>query len=29
VEFLKANLTMEKNEASMKFVELLKRRFPK
>lgn len=29
VEFLKANLTMEKNESSMKFVEMLKRRFPK
>ena len=29
VEYLKANLTMEKNEASMKFVELLKRRFTK
>ena len=27
VEYLKANLTMQKNEASMKFVELLKRRF--
>lgn len=29
VEFLKANLSMQKNEASMKFVELLKRRFNK
>ena len=29
VEYLKANLSMQKNEASMKFVELLKRRFPK
>ncbi|MBC8006356.1 MAG: hypothetical protein H7X84_12850 [Verrucomicrobia bacterium] len=29
VEFLKANLSMQKNEASMKFVELLKRRFTK
>lgn len=27
VEYLKANLTMQKNEASMKFVDLLKRRF--
>ncbi len=29
VEFLKANLEMQKNEASMKFVDLLKRRFTK
>ncbi|HLN73305.1 MAG TPA: hypothetical protein VK205_08415 [Prolixibacteraceae bacterium] len=29
VEYLRANLTMQKNEASMKFVELLKRRFTK
>jgi len=29
VEYLKANLVMQKNEASMKFVELLKRRFTK
>lgn len=29
VEYLRANLTMQKNEASMKFVELLKRRFSK
>ena len=29
VEYLKANLSMQKNEASMKFVELLKRRFSK
>lgn len=29
VEYLKANLSMEKTEASMKFVELLKRRFTK
>lgn len=29
VEFLKANLTLQKNETSMKFVELLKRRFTK
>ncbi|HAH23494.1 MAG TPA: hypothetical protein DCL77_07020 [Prolixibacteraceae bacterium] len=27
VEYLKANLSMQKNEASMKFVDLLKRRF--
>lgn len=27
VEYLKANLSLQKNEASMKFVELLKRRF--
>jgi hypothetical protein len=27
VEYLKANLTMEKNDTSMKFVDLLKRRF--
>lgn len=29
VEFLKANLSMQKNEASIKFVDLLKRRFTK
>lgn len=29
VEYLKANLSMQKNEASMKFVDLLKRRFTK
>jgi len=29
VEYLKANLSMQKNQASMKFVELLKRRFPR
>lgn len=29
VEYLRSNLTMQKNEASMKFVELLKRRFTK
>lgn len=29
VEYLKANLTMQKNEASLRFVELLKRRFTK
>lgn len=29
VDYLRANLTMQKNEASMKFVELLKRRFSK
>jgi hypothetical protein len=29
VEYLKANLSMEKNEASLKFVDLLKRRFTK
>ena len=29
VEYLKANLSMEKNETTMKFVDLLKRRFTK
>lgn len=29
VEYLKANLSMQKNEASLKFVDLLKRRFTK
>ena len=29
VEYLKANLTLEKNQTSLKFVELLKRRFSK
>ncbi|MDP3915167.1 MAG: hypothetical protein Q8R96_15675 [Bacteroidota bacterium] len=29
VEYLKANLSMEKNETTMKFVDLLKRRFSK
>ncbi|HET6558176.1 MAG TPA: hypothetical protein VFG54_12735 [Prolixibacteraceae bacterium] len=29
VEYLRANLSMQKNEASMKFVDLLKRRFTK
>ncbi len=29
VEYLKANLSLEKNETSMKFVDLLKRRFSK
>ncbi len=29
VEYLKANLSLQKNETSMKFVELLKRRFTK
>jgi hypothetical protein len=29
VDYLRSNLTMQKNEASMKFVELLKRRFTK
>jgi len=29
VEYLKANLTLEKNQTSLKFVELLKRRFNK
>jgi hypothetical protein len=29
VEFLKANITLQKNETSLKFVELLKRRFSK
>jgi hypothetical protein len=29
VEYLKANLTLQKNETSMKFVDLLKRRFSK
>jgi len=29
VEYLKANLTLQKNDTSMKFVELLKRRFTK
>lgn len=29
VEYLKANLTLEKNDTSMKFVDLLKRRFTK
>ncbi len=29
VEYLKANLTLQKNETSMKFVDLLKRRFTK
>lgn len=29
VEYLRANLNMQKNEASMKFVDLLKRRFTK
>jgi len=29
VDYLKANLTLQKNETSMKFVELLKRRFTK
>lgn len=29
VDFLKANLTLQKNETSMKFVEFLKRRFQK
>jgi len=29
VEFLKANLTLQKNETSLKFVDLLKRRFSK
>jgi hypothetical protein len=29
VEYLKANLTLQKNDTSMKFVELLKRRFSK
>jgi hypothetical protein len=29
VEYLKANLTMQKNDASIKFVDLLKRRFTK
>jgi hypothetical protein len=29
VDYLKANLTLQKNETSMKFVDLLKRRFSK